>query len=173
MCKFSLVSVHLIKCIKWSIARVWQTAGREMTVLYHLLRLFTYNEEEIDHRGRKEKESHFPISSLFVLFWLLLWWEANPPPPLGRRRYWSSKLSSFFPLPPPYLAFSISPLLLFFHFLLNIISPLEFFDLFHLLFHPSFWEVPIVEGKAESVRSKFREGVFGISGSALRILTNF
>ena len=161
MCKFSLVSVHLIKCIKWSIARVWQTAGREMTVLYHLLRLFTYNEEEIDHRGRKEKESHFPISSLFVLFWLLLWWEANPPPPLGRRRYWSSKLSSF---PSPLLRFSHFSFIPFAsHSVLSSLSrPTS-------IYHFQRWDTMTDRNKVGNQNSG---SVLEISRSALRI-TNF
>ena len=161
MCKFSLVSVHLIKCIKWSIAQVWQTAGREMTVLYHLLRLFTYNEEEIDHRGRKEKESHFPISSLFVLFWLLLWWEANPPPPLGRRRYWSSKLSSF---PPPYLG---SPTFPSFPLLLRVFCHL--FSRPTSIYHFQRWDTMTDRNKVGNQNSG---SVLEISRSALRI-TNF
>ena len=75
---------------------------------FFALHFIIYN-TQVGGWGKEKLVSHFQFVCVILASFVVA--GTKLPPPLGSRRYWTSKLSSF----PPYLAFSISSLILFLH----------------------------------------------------------
>ena len=126
------------------------------------LHFIIYN-TQVGGWGEEKLVSHFQFVCVILASFVVA--GTKLPPPLGSRRYWTSKLSSF----PPYLAFSISSLILF----LRSICSAHFCQIFIFFppFHAFLYQIPdtqldfkIKKTLVERLSPKWMDSKVGISG---------